>query len=173
METKRIRCPRCRGILEVTNPKGEDVLMVTCPNPQCGAHLRIDFRTGDTVLAKAGKGDDIIGCIAYAGDCYPLCEGINTIGRKAGTSDATLQIETDDRSMSRKHAQIRVVRLKSGRVKAILSDVRDAQKAELLPIIFDDAPLFPGDAVVLADGDDFTLGRTKLKYKKQNTTLQT
>lgn len=166
METKKICCPKCKGILSVTNPKGEDTLIVTCPNPQCGAHLRIDFRTGDTILAKAEKGDELIGQLIFAGDSYPLCEGVNTVGRKAPTSDATIQIETDDRAMSREHVQIRVVRLKSGRIKAILSDMRAIEKTEAQPVLIDDDPLCPDDAIVLANGDVITLGKTKLKYRK-------
>ena len=52
MEKKTIRCPRCRGILEVTNPKELPELLITCPNPNCGARMRVTFATGDTILAN-------------------------------------------------------------------------------------------------------------------------
>ena len=51
MESKKIVCPNCHGTLEVTNPKQEPLLMIKCPNPACGAKLRIRFDTGETVLA--------------------------------------------------------------------------------------------------------------------------
>ena len=51
MESKKVVCPNCRGTLEITNPKQEPFLMIKCPNPACGAKLRIRFDTGETVLA--------------------------------------------------------------------------------------------------------------------------
>lgn len=166
MNSKKIQCPRCLGMLEVTNPKNEPSLLITCPNPQCNAKMRVDFQTGETVLAQADKGDTIIGHLSFAGDKYPLAEGINTIGRKAKSSQATIQIDTDDRSMSRLHAQIKVVRLNTGRIKAILSDRRDEKKMASFPLTIEEEPLFPGDAVNLANGDIIQMGKTKLKYKK-------
>lgn len=166
MEKKKIKCPQCHGLLEVTNPGDRPSMLITCQNPQCGARMRIDFQTGNTQLDDGGKDSSVIGHIVYAGDRYSLNEGVNTIGRRAPTSEATLQIDTTDQSMSRLHACLRVERLKSGRVKAILSDARPPEKAALLPIRFDDDPLFPEDAIVLANGDTFILGQTKLTYRK-------
>ena len=45
---------------------------------------------------------------------YTLSLGINTIGRKAQTSNATVQIDTDDLTMSRSHSIIEVRKLKTG-----------------------------------------------------------
>ena len=42
------------------------------------------------------------------GRTYKLHLGINTIGRRASTSSATVQIDTADRTMSRSHAVIEV-----------------------------------------------------------------
>lgn len=166
MEKKTIKCPRCHGILEVTNPKADPVLLITCPNPQCGAKIRVTFDTGDTVLAEHERGDDKIGQLVYNGDSYPLVEGENTVGRQSKTSKATIQLPTDDQSMSREHIKIMVHRLKSGRVKAVVSDMRDADKMEKLPTRIDDEPLLPEDSVVLSHGDTITLGKTKIKYVK-------
>ena len=43
---------------------------------------------------------------------YTLSLGINTIGRKAQTSNATVQIDTDDLTVSRSHSIIEVRKLK-------------------------------------------------------------
>ena len=166
MEKKKIKCPQCHGMLEVSNPGDKPAMLITCPNPQCGARMRIDFQTGLTQLDDGGKDSSVVGHIVFAGHNYSLNEGINTIGRRASTSDATMQIDTDDQSMSRLHATLRVERLKSGRVKVILSDARPPEKAARLPIRFDEEPLYPEDAIVLANGDTFILGKTKLTYRK-------
>ena len=164
MEKKTIKCPRCHGILEMTNPKAEPVLLITCPNPQCGAKMRITFDTGDTVLAERERGDDKIGKLVYNGDSYPLAEGENTVGRQSKTSKATIQLPTDDQSMSREHVRIVVHRLKSGRIKAVMSDMRGADKQQQLPTRIDDEPLLPEDAFVLSHGDVITLGKTIVRY---------
>ena len=59
-----------------------------------------------------------------------------------------------------------VHRLKSRRVKAVVSDMRDADKMEKLPTRIDDEPLLPEDAFVVSHGDTITLGKTKIKYVK-------
>ena len=164
MEKKTIRCPRCHGILEVTNPKAEPVLLITCPNPQCGAKMRVTFATGDTILADRQPHDDQIGRLLFDGTPYDLAEGTNTIGRSSKSSTATIQLPTNDLSMSRIHAQIQVHRLKSGRVKAVLSDLRDAEKIQQCPTLVDEEALLPEDAYVLANGDTITLGKTRIKY---------
>lgn len=166
MEKKTIKCPRCHGILEITNPKAEPVLLITCPNPACGAKMRVTFATGDTILDDSAHHDDRIGHLLLDGEPYKLAEGINTIGRHSKSSKATIQLPTDDQSMSRVHIQIQVTRLKSGRIKAVLSDLRDAEKIEQLPTLVDDVPLQPEDAIVLAHGDGITIGHTRIKYVK-------
>ncbi len=164
MEKKTIKCPRCHGILEITNPKAESVLLVTCPNPDCGAKMRVTFATEHTVLADRQMHDDQIGYLVLDDVSYPLSEGMNIVGRRSENSVSTIQLPTDDRSMSRQHVLIQVLRLKNGRVKVVLSDLRNAMKMELLPTRIDDVPLLAGDAFVLTNGDTITLGATQIKY---------
>lgn len=166
MEKKTIKCPRCHGILEVTNPKSEPVLLITCPNPQCGAKMRITFDTGETQIAESKRDDDQPGRLMLGGDSYPLAEGENTVGRRAKTSKATIQLSTDDQSVSREHLRIVVYRLKSGRMKVVASDMRGEDKQQQLPSRIDDEVLLPEDAVVLSNGDIITLGNTRVKYVK-------
>ena len=162
MDTKRIKCPKCKKILEVTNKKKESIVLVGCP--QCGAKIRVKFDTGETMLAGAEEHSDIIGALKVASNSYPLHEGVNIVGRKTQQSKVDIPVETDDLAMSRKHASIEVVRLKSGRVKVVLSDMRSAEKATFKPIIHEDIPLDVNDRVVICFGDTIQLGNTKVKY---------
>lgn len=164
MEAKRIKCPRCQGLLEVTNPKNSPELLINCPNPGCRAKIRLTFATGETQLAEQGPNEREAGRLVFQGQDFPLREGVNTVGRHSQSCKSTIQLETNDLTMSRTHAQIEVRRLKSGRVKAILSDVRDTEKVEAVPMMLDDETLFPEDAIVLANGDVITMGHTKIKY---------
>ena len=81
METKRIKCPNCQVVLDVTNSKNEDVKQITCP--KCKAVLQVKFHkqapleaetyyappkpqphvsdNGETQLADGNNGATILG----------------------------------------------------------------------------------------------------------------
>ncbi|MBP5387582.1 MAG: hypothetical protein J6Y97_09405 [Prevotella sp.] len=162
MDSKRIKCPKCQGMLQVTNSKQQPVVLVACP--KCGVKMRVKFDTGETVLASASDSQDLIGCVRVNGRVIPLQEGRNTIGRKSSSSEATIQIDTDDLTMSRLHAELNVVRLKSGRVKVVLGDLRQPEKAAQKPIVHEDISLDVEDRIDLCPGDIFILGNTRAKY---------
>lgn len=128
--------------------------------------MRVTFDTGETQLAESKLHDDQPGRLLFGGDSYPLAEGENTVGRQSKTSKANIQLPTDDQSMSREHVRIMVNRLKNGRIKAVISDMRGTDKQQQLPTRIDDEPLMPEDAFVLTHGDAITLGKTKIKYMK-------
>ena len=78
MQKKTITCPKCGTSLEVTNPKEQDILLISCP--QCQAKLRGQFNTGETVLEESPSDKKEIGSLSCKGCKYPLQLGINTIG---------------------------------------------------------------------------------------------
>lgn len=162
-----MKCPRCQGILEVTNPKNEPVLLITCPNPQCQAKIRINFDSGETQISNKTAANAKVGYLRCKGKNYELQEGLNIVGRKATSSKATIQIDTDGRSMSREHAEIKVVRLKSGRVKALLRDIRPVDKMTKKPTMVEDEPLEDVDIITLSNGDMLLMGDTRLKYVQE------
>ncbi|MBQ9230684.1 MAG: hypothetical protein IJ190_05810 [Prevotella sp.] len=167
MEPKRIKCPKCGGVLEVGNPKNEALRIVTCPNKGCGVRLRVAFDTGKTELAERKDRNGVIGSLCYHDTFYPLQLGKNTVGRKSSKSEATIQIDTDDLSMSRMHAEITVVKLTNGRVKVVLGDARSQEKAQQHPIEMEDEPMDWIDRVVLCHGDMLTMGRTVIRYVQE------
>ena len=128
MITKKLKSPKCFGILEVKNPNDEEVLLISCPNPECKAKIRVTFDTGETQLAQP-KSKETIGFIRCQKENYALKLGKTTIGRKLKDSNkkspADIAIPTIDSTMSRVHAEIQVVKLENGRVKVILSDIRE------------------------------------------------
>ena len=162
METKRVKCPKCSKKLEVANKKQESVLLVRCP--QCNAKIRVKFDTGETMLADAEDRSEIIGSLKYGEKYYPLHEGVNILGRMVTQPEADVTIETDDLTMSRKHASIEIIRLKSNKIKAVLGDLRSREKADIKPIFHEEIPLDADDRVVLCFGDTIQLGDTILKY---------
>lgn len=94
------------------------------------------------------------------GKNYQLRIGINSIGRKASTSTATVQIDTADRYMSRNHAIIEV-RQVGGQIVHILKN--DANKN---PSYVNDTIMGANDQLILNDGSRLTFGKTQLVFKK-------
>ena len=162
MQKKTITCPKCGTPLEVTNPNGQDIILINCP--QCQAKLRVQFNTGETVLEESSSDKKKIGSLSCKGIKYPLQLGLNTIGRKSNKSTATIQIDTDDRSVSRVHAEIEVVRLQNERIKVVLRDIRDSEKIKIKPSYFEDQKMYPEDRINLENGDTFKIGETLIKY---------
>lgn len=165
MIVKKIKCPNCGGVIEIKNVNDEKILLITCPNTACNAKIRLTFDTGETVLAMP-KSRETVGVIRCQRVNYSLNIGKTTIGRKTSSpqSPVDMAIPTDDKTMSRVHAEIEVLKLKNGRIKVVLSDIRDQEKSKKKPILLEDEPLSNIDRVVLCNGDRFTLGNTSFQY---------
>ena len=106
LETKSIPCPVCKKAskyIDYKVPKQQ----YTPPNEND------DTTMGDETHIDHSKNQSI-GKLQKIGTShmYTLSLGINTIGRKAQTSNATVQIDTDDLTMSRSHSIIEVRKLK-------------------------------------------------------------
>lgn len=91
---------------------------------------------------------------------YQLPVGINTVGRAASTSPATVQIKTDDRTMSRNHAIIEV-RNAGGQMIHILKNGANKNPSYLNGTLISD-----GDQMILNNGDRIKLGSTEITFKK-------
>lgn len=167
MESKKIVCPACHGALEVTNPKNEPLLMIKCPNPACGVNLRVRFDTGETIMASKKEAATVPGYLTWDGQCYALNEGKNTLGRSSSTHEANIEIATNDKSVSRLHCLLDVIRLKNGRVKVVVSDLRTAEKIAQKPTMVYDEPLAQEDRLVLEDGDTIEIGGQTLRFHQK------
>ena len=178
MQVKRIQCPQCGVVLDVKNSKDETVKQITCPS--CKAMLQVKFPaqqeplTANTYYAPpqkpaADNGTTLLSApthkthksyLQYADHTYPLAEGQNIIGRKGSTSKATVQIDTDDRYMSRQHVSITVTTLPDGSVKAVLSNYQNKNLTTI-----DGQEIETGDAIRLADGNSIKMGHTTVIFK--------
>ena len=167
LKSRKITCPNCKAMIEVTNPKGLDYREITCPNPACKATLHVKFYEGETILAENKDLKESLGIIVYNGQKMPLREGKNSIGRKDSRNTADIGVETTDKSMSRLHCQIEVIRLKSGKVKPVISDLREQDKMEKMPTMVNDLPLKASDRIVLDDGDKIKLGETVVRFRQK------
>ena len=171
-QTVEIICPQCHVRLSVTNSKNEEVKRIKCPN--CGKQIDIRFKRpvqedGATVLGGIPSGGETqLGPVSvsrkkayleFNGVRYNLEIGRNAIGRKAKTSSADVQIDTDDRYMSRQHVVINVRRLPDGSIKCDISNDKNKNSTRV-----NNYTLGPDDAIVLHDGDRITMGDTTITF---------
>ena len=186
MEKKNVKCPSCGVVLEVKNSMNEPVKIITCP--QCGTSLRVKFQQqtenepldARTYLANGGGNETQIAMGNYVGgkvfvvcegNSYELHEGRNVIGRKAKSSVADTQLDVNDRYMSRENALVKVYKTPtppfSARAIAISCSVTVsiACYKNLNPIFLGKKELKKEDELILSDGDEFTMGTTKMTIK--------
>jgi len=167
LKSRNITCPKCGAMIEVGNPNLVAVRDINCPNPKCKALLHVNFDEGETVLAEKKDRKASLGILVCNSQRIALQEGKSTIGRKDSKHTASIGIETTDKAMSRLHCQVENIRLKSGKVKTVLSDLRTSEKIEQKPVMVNDEPLSAFDQIVLDDGDYIKLGDTVLRYRQQ------
>lgn len=181
----RIKCPTCGKILRLQDEQNINVKTFTCPvckerhvignckriveQPKPQAPVGEETQYGGlgannqdveetrielTPETKAG------GLVDNFGRKYQLQMGINTIGRKANSSTATVQIDTQDRTMSRSHAIVDV-RNAGGQIVHILKN-----GANKNPSYLNGSVLGPNDQMVLNNGNRIKFGDTELIFKK-------
>ncbi len=190
MQTKRIKCPNCQVVLDVTNSKNEQVKQITCP--KCQAVLQVKFPpqqapleaetfiatpkrpivdSGATQLAGSSLGatqlvtpkemsKECNARLVFEDQPYFLEEGQNIIGRKGNTSKATVQIATDDRYMSRQHCSLTITTLPDGTKKAVLSNYQNKNLTTI-----DGQEIGTGDAIRLVNGNRIKMGHTTVVFK--------
>jgi pSer/pThr/pTyr-binding forkhead associated (FHA) protein len=89
---------------------------------------------------------------------YSLSEGVNTIGRMAQSSTASLQIDTDDRTMSRSHARIDVVSTQIGMSHFFMNDKNKNET------FVNSQQIGADDRILLSNGDIIQMGKTRLRF---------
>ena len=171
-QTVEISCPQCHVRLSVTNSKNEAIKRIKCPN--CGKQIDIRFKRpvredGATVLGGIPTGGETqLGPVSvsrkkayleFNGVRYNLEIGRNTIGRKAKTSNADVQLDTSDLYMSRQHAIINVRRMPDGSIKSDIANDKN-KNATLVNGI----EIMPNDILVLQDGATIKMGHTTVTF---------
>lgn len=119
--------------------------------PQCGGSD--ETRIGSASSPAVGV------LVDNLGRTYQLRSGINTIGRKAASSPAFVQIATDDRTMSRSHAVIDVSHA-GGKTIHILRN-----GANKNPSYLNGSLIGQQDQLILNNGDRIKMGNTEMTFK--------
>lgn len=185
MEIK-IKCPSCGKILRLADNPNINNAVFTCPvckeKHKVGNCQRITNAPVQNIASEetqysfqsmsAGGVDEtmIAGSTTKVltpgrlvdnfGRSYTLNLGVSTIGRKAVTSIALRQIDTDDRTMSRNHAIIEV-KASGGQLIHIIRNSANKNPSYLNGKIIE-----ANDQLILNDGDRLKFGSTELIFKK-------
>lgn len=178
MQKIRIKCPNCGVKLDVRNSTDSCEKEISCPN--CNAQIRVNFnkeqreqQPQETPIIESQRfgtrvvpADCTMGKLLLNGTFYPLQIGINTVGRAASTSKASIQIRTADRTMSRMHSIIEVGRIFNGVDVAIRTTIKNADNKNLTYV--GGQLLVDGDTIVLNDGDIIKMGNVEIMFVKEN-----
>lgn len=168
-----VRCPHCQIGLKVD--EGKIPLGITsfkCPN--CKQSIPVSLLKSEnskqqddseTVLLQHSVKTNVARLLVVEDEDTPsqeylLHEGDNWIGRKSQTSTASIQIQTNDRFMSRNHICISVKKDTKGGYKYYLSDNNSKNRA-----LYNSNYLEKEEVVVLSDGDEIVIGKTLLRFK--------
>lgn len=118
-------------------------------------------QSDDTILADKKK-EVTPGYLLYGGQKYPLGFGNNVIGRKATTSQATVQIATDDRYMSRQHLAIQVIKASTDKVRVVVSNYYNKNASYVNGQLLNE-----GDQLILSEGSIIKMGNTTVVYHQK------
>lgn len=156
--------PDCRQRQSVMNSRKVQSRTVNCC--KCGHPNVVFFDTDMTIIRNYPQEQHISSWfLEHNGDRQPLNEGEQTLGRMSSSHEADLEIYTEeDKSVSRIHCLLKVVKLKSGREKVIISDIRGEEKIEKMATTVNGMPLANGDLIVLQDGDKVIMGKQTLTF---------
>lgn len=170
MEKKRIKCPKCGSVLDISfENNGEGIKHITCP--VCNAKLKVNLEPqhggegkkpkpekseSETVIYKPQQRVTTFR-IVYNGIPFGLADGKNTIGRKANSSTAKVQIPTPDMTTSRSHMMIEIRQDANGVKYATL--VNDSNTN---PTLVNGVEIGKGDVIKLSDGDQIAMGETTM-----------
>ena len=166
----KITCPNCHSVLSIEEAPGISDKMLSCPICRFRAKVSV-FQ--QQMLSRGSQNDDddeptqvnfrsmdrTIGCLFFGKEEYSLHKGENTIGRKAKSGHAEVQI-SDDRYMSRQHAVITIKEGGSG-LEHHLQPTNPKN-----PIKVNGQLLQNADVVVLQWGDRLTFGHTELVFDR-------
>jgi hypothetical protein len=179
MQEVKIKCPHCQTLLSVKNVAGGAEATVTCPS--CQTALRVKFGNRQQASAPApepphrpadDEGETVIGSgnvskarffLKVAGQTYQLTDGVNTIGRQASSSGATIQIATTDHKMSRHHAEIEVLRYPGGITRVKIKNWQNKNNTWVNGV-----ELHDDETLILKNGCRLRMGDTDMIFVAEN-----
>ena len=174
---KRVRCPKCdhyNTFDETLYTQGQS-LVFECENCRKQFKIRIGTSRLAATQSDADRHQDVndtgLGSILVVENVFgfrqsfALQEGDNVIGRYNPGDKITIPIDTNDRSMDRRHCVISVKKDATGQISYSLRDFPSLTGTFLFNRILGDR-----ERVIIEDGAIITLGATTIILQTQNST---
>lgn len=175
---KMITCPQCKVQLRVNfAPQQQNAMSgeTQYVNPNAGETQYVNRDAGETRYVGQSSNvnpDETVlagkqtvaspGYLSFGGQKYPLEFGNNVIGRKASSSQATVQIATDDRYMSRQHLIINVIKVSTDKVRVAASNYHNKNASYMNGQLLNE-----GDQLILTNGSTIKMGNTTVVYHQK------
>lgn len=157
----QIECPNCHKRFMVEYFDGIETKQIQCGNENCKMTLPFSsYLIVQRTLVKPVT--PVIGQlqIKSTGDIYQLYEGEYIVGRTGTAKEAGLKLAVSDRSMSRLHLKMKVV-------KTALNYFHSVENAEnKKPTYINGRELQQGEVVYLNYGDTLKMGETYIEFNK-------
>ncbi len=173
-ENIKIKCPVCGAVLTVVSMPGIETKKIPCPICKTATKFTdykkptvkpVDDNDDETQTEGETEPADlnnyVIGKLQVSGSStqYTLKIGKNIIGRKANSSTANVQIETTDKTMSRSHSLIEVVKLSKGGYKHYFSNANNKNAT-----LVNNENVESDDKLILNGGEIIKMGNVVLKF---------
>ena len=173
IENKAVNCPVCNRkspFVEFKQPTTTDEETDFGSNSAHGKG-----RASDRKTETFNRGHNSIGQITVisTGQTFKLKHGRNVIGRKADSSQATIQIDTgENRRLSREHLVIDVRPLPAGPY-SIYGHVVYLYKEQVNKTLINGSQLLPGEEIALKYGDRIELPDLVLRFDVDEDDVRT
>lgn len=183
-EKIKITCPQCKSTLSVNKSPGIENKVLTCPVckykatigsyvnnalnvqvPSCDAPTEV----GNSKPNKEPQKTEVPVCLKVNGVMYPLKVGSNSVGRKAKSGTADIQIE-GDKYMSRSQGIFYVEKTVNGFIYKY-QELGAANHSVISGVVLED-----GDVVAIKVGDVLLMGDTSVQlcesYDEESTQIR-
>lgn len=164
----KVKCPHegCGAVMTIPDVTGIADRMLTCPICKYRDKVAVFIAEMDKLEdvdteCCLSESDDTIGVLKIAEAIYALVEGRNTIGRKAPSSTADVQLVVEDKYMSREHISITVVK-KSHDYQHRIQNIATRNH-----VFVNGDELKSGEVLILQHGDVIKLGKTEIQFVKE------
>lgn len=161
----KVKCPHegCGAVMTIPDVTGIADRMLTCPICKYRDKVAVFIAEMDKLEdvdteCCLSESDDTIGVLKIAEAIYALVEGRNTIGRKAPSSTADVQLVVEDKYMSREHISITVEK-KSNGYQHKIENITTRNH-----VLINGNEMKAGEVLVLQQGDVIRLGKTDIRF---------
>jgi len=167
LQEKRVVCSGCKKTLRIQNRKMELSSQLICP--VCKSPVFVSFLADNIQEANAVNSENptiyspthsFKPYIEYNGSKYYIEKDVTVIGRKASTSTADIQLESNDMYMGRHHAAI-IKGIDSMGCQSCMLRAQDAKNG----LSVNNIELSQSDQVKLLNGAEIKMGNTVVRFR--------